>query len=174
MTLSDDLRTMSRAAPTTVDQATLLAAAMVIDQTLHVIQELVDIASQIGVPICEDGFRHCCGGARRRCKVSCPVAHLQSRLRDDDLLGFYDDSRVIPIDQAVEGGTVAAGRAMGAQCFDRIVVPVDDVGDRIHGERQQQGDEHCSYPGRWISGQMENGHSAGRNTRVGNTSIRVS
>lgn len=89
MTLSDDLRTMSRAAPTTVDQATLLAAAMVIDQTLHVIQELVDIASQIGTPICEDGFRHCCGGARRRCKVSCPVAHLQSRLRDDDLLGFY-------------------------------------------------------------------------------------
>ena len=89
MTLSDDLRTMSRSAPATVDQVTLLAAAMVIDQTLDLIQELVDIASQIGTPICEDGFRHCCGGGRRRCKVSCPVAHLRSRLRDDDLLGFY-------------------------------------------------------------------------------------
>lgn len=89
VTLSDDLRLMSRIAPTMVDQATLLAAAMVIDETLRLLQELVDMAKLIGTPVCEDGFRHCCGGGRRRCKVSCPVAHLRARLRDDDLLGFY-------------------------------------------------------------------------------------
>lgn len=48
------------------------------------------------------------------------------------------------IDQAIERGTVAAGRTMSAECFDRIVVLVDDVGDRIHRERQQQADERSS------------------------------
>lgn len=48
------------------------------------------------------------------------------------------------IDQPVEGGTVAARRTMGAECFDRIVVLVDDVGDRIHRKRQQQADERSS------------------------------
>lgn len=49
------------------------------------------------------------------------------------------------IDQPVEGGTVAARRTMGAErCFDRIVVLVNDVGDRIHRKRQQQADERSS------------------------------
>ncbi len=48
------------------------------------------------------------------------------------------------IDQPVEGGTVAARRTMGAERFDRIVVLVDDVGDRIHRKRQQQADERSS------------------------------
>lgn len=48
------------------------------------------------------------------------------------------------IDQPVEGGAVAASRAVGAKCFDGIVVLMDDVGDRIHRERQQHADERRS------------------------------
>ena len=55
------------------------------------------------------------------------------------------------IDQSVEGCTVAAGRTMSAECFDRVVVLVDDVGDRIHRKRQQQADERSSQPCRRIS-----------------------
>lgn len=46
------------------------------------------------------------------------------------------------IDEPVEGGTVTASRAMRAEGgFDRIVVLMHDMGDRIHRERQQQADE---------------------------------
>lgn len=48
------------------------------------------------------------------------------------------------IDQAVEGGTIAAGRTMGGERFDGGVVLVDDMGDRVHGKRQQQADERSS------------------------------
>lgn len=112
--LSDDLREMSRSGLSAVDQATLLAAAMVVDETLRLLQELVDMAKQIGTPMCEDGFRHCCGGGRRRCKVSCPVAHLRARLRDDDLLGFYggppDSGQAIAPKSSPDSGSTGADR----------------------------------------------------------------
>ena len=68
--------------------------------------------------------------------------------------GYGGDRRVAllgSIDQTVEGGTVAARRTVSAESFDRIVVLVDDVRDRVHRERQQHGDEQCSQPCRRVS-----------------------
>lgn len=64
------------------------------------------------------------------------------------------------IDQAIERGAVAAGRAVGAEGLNRVVMPVDDMGDGIQRERQQQADECDSQPGRGSPRQMENGHIA--------------
>jgi hypothetical protein len=64
------------------------------------------------------------------------------------------------IDQAVEGGTVTAGRAVRAEGgFDRIVVPVHDVSHRIHREREQQAGEEDSQPCGRMACQVEDGHN---------------
>lgn len=44
------------------------------------------------------------------------------------------------IDQAVEGCAVTASRSMGGERCD-IVMSMNDMGDRIQRERQQQADE---------------------------------
>lgn len=69
------------------------------------------------------------------------------------------------IDQRIEGGTVAAGRTMRAPRFGRFVVLMHDMGNRIHGERQQQAGERRLQPGWWISCQVEDGHTPGRKLR---------
>lgn len=95
--------------------------------------------------------------------ANCELSRRAARLRGDDgaknsgAIGNRDDitgehgrrdcriALLGRIDQAVEGGTVAAGRAVHPEAgFDRIVVPVHDMGHRIHGERQQQADERGS------------------------------
>jgi hypothetical protein len=63
---------------------------------------------------------------------------------------------------------------VSGECFDRIVVLMDDVGDRIHRERQQQADERSSQPCGWFPCQVENGHSAGWNIEGWNALERVS
>lgn len=45
------------------------------------------------------------------------------------------------IDQAVESGAIAAGRAMGGGLSRDIVMSMNDMGDGIQRERQQQADE---------------------------------
>lgn len=56
------------------------------------------------------------------------------------------------IDDAGEGGAVAAGRAMRRQGLNGVVVPMHDMRDGIQRERQQQGGECDSQPGRRSSG----------------------
>lgn len=54
------------------------------------------------------------------------------------------DRRVIVlgrIDQAAEGGAVAASRAMSGGLSRDIVMPMNGMGDGIQRERQQQADE---------------------------------
>lgn len=72
------------------------------------------------------------------------------------------------IDQAVEGGAVAASRAMGGLSRD-IVMSMNDMGHGIQRERQQQADEGDSQPGGRFSGQMKYGHirTVGRSEPVG-------
>jgi hypothetical protein len=45
------------------------------------------------------------------------------------------------IDQAVESGAIAASRAMGGGLRRDIVMSMNDMGDGIQRERQQQADE---------------------------------
>lgn len=94
--------------------------------------------------------------------MDCELSRRRARLRADDGAGgnrnFGDRRRISGngdgrhrrealfggVDQAVEGCAITAGRTMGADCFDRSVVLVNDMGDRIHGKRQQQADERSS------------------------------
>jgi hypothetical protein len=64
------------------------------------------------------------------------------------------------IDETIERGTVGAGRTVRAEGLNRVVMLVDDMGDGIQRERQQQADECDSQPGRGSPRQMENGHIA--------------
>lgn len=58
----------------------------------------------------------------------------------DDGCGERRVSMLGRIDQAVEGRAVTASRSMGRERRD-IVMSMNDVGDRIQRERQQQRDE---------------------------------